>query len=604
LRRFFTHLSALQLLALFTLCLFVTPSAFAKFQLTPEMAGLSIMNEASVIEDANRRLTIDDIVKKDWAEFKPQEPNKTVKGMSTSAWWVMLDVENQTSLPITWVLEAIYTHTDYLNLYHIDSDGFVTMLLTGDKRAFSNRPIASESFAFPFSTAENSQEKIVMRFAYHEIGMIELSTRAWEKVAFHNHSSFTYYFYGCLFGAGLFVIIFTLIVHIPTRLPEYYWYIAYLTFVLANSLANTGLGHRFMWHDSAYLTDSAHIIITAFAFICALQFNRIFLQTKQFMPRADYLLKFLITLAISSILFYLNGYRGLSGKLLMLTSILLAVMPLIGLWAWKVLKRSDARWYVYAWSVWSVSMIVIVTRLAGVVEISDLVLWISRMGLLLQTVLLGLALIDHVNVLRKEKQNSEDKLIASLENANTLLEEKVQARTAELELAHQEAVSMAETDVLTGIGNRRFFFSRGEEALQLAKRLEQPLSLVMIDIDHFKKINDTNGHAAGDIVIKQVAETCKQRLRSTDIHGRIGGEEFACILMGTNLDEAKIFVERLRKDIEGTAVASTLGAIKVTASFGISAMSAQDDQLEALLHRADEALYQAKSNGRNRVEFL
>ena len=600
-----THFLTLRQLAIFSLCLISSPQAFAAFQLSHEMSGLPILGEASVIEDPSRQLTIDDILDIDKTEFQQQKQNKkTVKGMSSSAWWVMFDVENQTNSTINWVLESIYTHTDYLDLYHIDSSGEVTTILTGDKRPFDNRPIASESFAFPFSAAPNSQGKIVLRYAYDEIGMVELFMRGWDQRSFQDHTSISYYLYGGLFGAGLFVILFTLIIHIPTRLPAYYWYLGYLVFVLGNSLANTGLGHRFIWHDSPYLTDSAHILLTAFAFIFALQFNRVFLQTKQLMPRADRLLKFLLGMAITSALCYLVGYRGLSGKLLILTAILLAVMPLIGLWAWKILKRTDARWYVIAWSVWSISMIVLVARLAGILEVNDVVLWISRMGLLLETVLLGFALIDQVNVLRKDKQDSEERLIESLENTNSFLEEKVQARTADLEQARQVAVSMAETDVLTGVGNRRFFFSHGENAFQLAKRLEQPLTLVMIDIDNFKKINDAKGHASGDNVIKRVTNLCKQRLRSTDILGRIGGEEFAFIMIGTELKEAVVFSERLRKEIETTVVDSPLGNINFTTSFGITSITPQDQRLDTVLNRADKALYQAKRKGRNCIECL
>jgi len=366
-------------------------------------------------------------------------------------------------------------------------------------------------------------------------------------------------------------------------------------------LANTGLGYRFIWHNSVYLTDSAHILLSTFAFIFALQFNRAFLQTKQLMPRADQLLQVTLGITITAGLCYLLGYRSLSAKLLMFTAILLTVMPFIGLWAWKVLKRSDARWYVLAWSVWSISMAVIIGRLTGILEVNDSILWTCRMGLLLETVLLSFALIDRINVLRQDILTAEEALIESLENANNSLEEKVLARTIDLEQARQEAEVMAETDVLTGIGNRRFFFSRGEEALQLTKRLEHSLTLVMIDIDHFKKINDSKGHAAGDSVIKRVAELSQQHLRSTDILGRIGGEEFAFILIGTGLNEAVELSELLRKEIEATIVDSPLGEIKFTASFGITSVTLQDEDLDATLHRADKALYRAKQAGRNQV---
>ena len=592
-------------LILLMLSLFSSTQAYAELQLTHKMQGLPVTANTHVIEDPQRKLTIDDILKMDEAEFQQhQDHKKTVQGISASAWWVLLDVENKTDATIDWILEAVYTHTDYLDVYHINKEGKITTILTGDKRPFTNRPISSEAYAFPYSTAPHTQEKIVVRLAYERIGMIELLMRSWNPTAFQDHQSHTYYLYGAVFGAGLFVILFTLIIHIPSRLPAYYWYLGYLVFVLIDSLANTGIGYRFIWHDSAYLTDSAHILLTTLAFIFAIQFNRVFLQTKQLMPRADRLLQILLGIAITAGLCYLFEYRGLSAKLLMLTGILLGIMPFIGLWAWKVLKRSDARWYVIAWSVWSVSLALLIGRLAGVFEMNDGILWASRMGLLLETVLLSFALIDRINVLQEEKLTAEEKLIESLENSNNSLEEKVLARTIDLEQARQEAESMAETDVLTGVGNRRFFFSRGEEALQLTNRLDHPLTLVMIDIDNFKKIHDSKCHAAGDSVIKRVAELSQKRLRSTDILGRIGGEEFAFILIDSKLDKAIALSEILRKEIEATTVDSPLGEIKFTASFGITMVTREDKELDDPLHRADKALYQAKNNGRNRIECL
>ncbi len=577
--------------------------AFATLQLSDEMSGLTLTAKTHVIEDSQRELSIDDILKMDWSEFQLQKDyKKTVQGVSASAWWVMFEVENQTDSKIDWVLEAVYTHTDFIDLYHITEQGEVKTSFTGDKRPNDKRLISSESYAFPFSVAAGTHEKIVVRFSYEKAGMIELLMRVWDPIAFQNHQSISYYLFGGLFGAGLFVILFTLIIHIPSQLPAYYWYLAYLLFVLIDGLANTGLGYRFIWHDSPYLTDSAHILATTLAFIFAIQFNRVFLQTKQFMPRADRLLQALLVITIIAGLSYIFDYRALSIKLILLTGISLGIMPLIGLWAWKVLKRSDARWYVIAWAVWSISLGVLVGRLMGLVEMSDTVLWASRMGFLLETVLLSFALIDRINVLRQEKLTAEKNLIISLESANSTLEEKVLARTVSLEKARQAAQAMAETDVLTGVGNRRYFFSRGEDTLKLTRRLGHALTLVMIDIDHFKKINDSNGHAAGDDVIKHVAELTQKRLRSTDIFGRIGGEEFAFLLVGSGLDEAVKLSELLRKEIKSTFVDSPLGKITFTASFGVTTVKLQDEGLDASLQRADQALYKAKHNGRNRVE--
>jgi diguanylate cyclase (GGDEF)-like protein len=557
-----------------------------------------------VIEDPQRLFTLEDLLNPEWVETRlTSNTHKTVKGMTASAWWVIVEVENSSDTLIDWVLEAVHPHTDYLDLYHIDAQGEIAAVHTGDKRPFNQRQIASETFAFPLATPAHAKEQFVLRYAYHDIGMVELSMRIWDPASYQANREIGNYLYGGLFGAGLFVILFTFIIHIPTRLPVFYWYLAYWSFALAGSVANTGLGHRFIWHDSSYLTDSAHILFLACAFGFAIQFNRVFLHTKLLMPRADRLLQLLLGMTIAGGLCDLIGYRGLAGNILMLTSVSLAIMPLIGLWAWKVLERTDARWYVIAWSAWSIAMIINIGHFSGIIEMGDTALWFSRMVMLLEAVILGLALIDQINVLRNDKLAAEEREIDSLENLNLILEEKVQLRTIELEQARQAAESRAETDTLTGIGNRRFFFSRGENALQLAKRHDQLLTLIMFDIDNFKRVNDTWGHAVGDLVIKRVAELSRQRLRTTDILGRIGGEEFAFILIATGLAEARIIAENLRAKFASVCIDTPSGDIHFTVSFGVTSLLPQDESIDTVLQRADEALYCAKDNGRNCVEI-
>ena len=345
-------LRGLPTLALLLLALFFAPQTFAAIQLTPEMSGLPISSDMQVIEDPERFFTLNELLSKEWPEARiTGTGSNTVKGMSRSAWWVMLEVENASNSSINWVLEAVHPHTDYLDLYHINAQGVITEVLTGDKRPFSQRPIAAETFAFPIVTSAHSKEKLVLRYAYHDIGMIELLSRIWDPASYQENRETNYYLYGALLGAALVVILFNLIIHIPTRLPVFYWYLGYLSCAVLVFIANTGLGHRFFWHDSSYLTNSAHILLLACVFGFAVQFNRTFLHTKQLMPRADRLLQLLLGLTIISALCDLIGYRDLAVNLLFITGFSLAIMPLIGLWAWKVLKRTEARWYVIAWSV-------------------------------------------------------------------------------------------------------------------------------------------------------------------------------------------------------------------------------------------------------------
>ena len=171
----------------------------------------------------------------------------------------------------------------------------------------------------------------------------------------------------------------------------------------------------------------------------------------------------------------------------------------------------------------------------------------------------------------------------------------------ELNTAKERAEKLARTDMLTGLNNRRAFFEMGKPILKNAHRYGHPLSMVMLDIDNFKLINDTYGHASGDEVLKAVANVLSQGTRESDVSGRLGGEEFAIILQETDLTAAQELIERLRKKVEQTCIHFKSQEISVTASFGVAKLDTKFDNFDKLIDRADYALYQAKKEGRNRV---
>ena len=161
----------------------------------------------------------------------------------------------------------------------------------------------------------------------------------------------------------------------------------------------------------------------------------------------------------------------------------------------------------------------------------------------------------------------------------------------------------AHIDYLTGLNNRGHFMELAEHELSRSIRYEIPLSILMIDIDFFKRVNDSHGHKAGDLVLKKLAEICRLTLREIDILGRIGGEEFAIFLPETNKEKALEVAERLRTNIADTKVLPSGGRMPLsfTISVGLTVLNSKEDTLDALLSRADNLLYEAKNSGRNRV---
>lgn len=169
-------------------------------------------------------------------------------------------------------------------------------------------------------------------------------------------------------------------------------------------------------------------------------------------------------------------------------------------------------------------------------------------------------------------------------------------------VSYQRKLSeLAMKDVLTSAYNRRFFDRRFAEELERARRYHHSLGLVMIDIDHFKAVNDGFGHQFGDEALKTLTSVCTQAVRATDILARYGGEEFCLLLPETGVEESIALAERIRSAVERNSICAFGRCANVTISAGV-AISREEDSPDDLLRRADEALYAAKNGGRNRVE--
>jgi len=173
-----------------------------------------------------------------------------------------------------------------------------------------------------------------------------------------------------------------------------------------------------------------------------------------------------------------------------------------------------------------------------------------------------------------------------------------------LSLANEEIREQAYTDELSGMGNRRAFYEQAEAEIHLATLDNKPLTALVIDIDHFKAVNDRFGHAAGDKAIQKLAAVILGIVRANDAQGRVGGEEFAIIATNTGLAGAVDLAERIRLAVETLKIKSGLNVIKLTVSIGVTAFNPEVDDIHSLLACADKALYEAKNRGRNQVVII
>jgi diguanylate cyclase (GGDEF)-like protein len=197
-----------------------------------------------------------------------------------------------------------------------------------------------------------------------------------------------------------------------------------------------------------------------------------------------------------------------------------------------------------------------------------------------------------------------------LQEVNAMLEERVLARTYSLEkakqaleLANENLATTAATDDLTGMANRRHFYSEAARELSRLRRDGQKACLIMVDLDYFKSVNDTYGHEAGDVVLRAIEHPMRMSVRPRDLMGRTGGEEFLILLSGVDIPVAITIAERIRTAIQALEIDYRGYPINITASLGIARWDGKSE-LNELINQADEALYMAKKNGRNRTEVI
>ncbi|MFW2331891.1 MAG: diguanylate cyclase [Nitrospinota bacterium] len=189
-----------------------------------------------------------------------------------------------------------------------------------------------------------------------------------------------------------------------------------------------------------------------------------------------------------------------------------------------------------------------------------------------------------------DQSDGEDLIVGTLSNIS-----RRKAREAKLK-------KLTQVDALTDLINRRHFFERGRAEVHRSIRYGHPMSFAMLDIDHFKVVNDTYGHPAGDQVLKAFAKLATSMIRSSDIIGRVGGEEFAMLLPETQLQDAIILLGRLLKLVANSPLSIDGTIIKFTVSIGVATLTKVDNSLEKIFAQADKGLYKAKENGRNRIE--
>ncbi|WP_346837561.1 diguanylate cyclase [Microbulbifer sp. SAOS-129_SWC] len=466
--------------------------------------------------------------------------------------------------------------------------------------SFSARPVPHNRFVVPLTIPAGESSELMIKFSSDELGFVVPAMRIWKPRALRAENNLETYVLGFLFGGFSLMAVFSLLAGVASRTRVYYTYSIYAASKVIAWSTILGYTHQYL------LTEHFHwnyiSLAGGLSIFCGVWFSRMFLRTAEHIPRFDYLLKFKM---VNACFLLTCAALNLTALSIISMTIALLLYPLISIAAlvrWRQGNR-EALLFGLAWSLLVIGLVVQALRDLGLVAHTTVNYYWPPVASFIEMITIMVAMGIKVRRLRQQKEEAEQRYRRQLEHSKAELETQVRARTHELEAAKVLAEREARTDLLTGIHNRRSFFAEAEIRLDLAKRKSLPLCLLMLDIDHFKSINDTHGHAIGDDALCAFSAAIANHIRDIDLFGRIGGEEFA-LLLNEDRHGAMEMARRLRDEIAAVELTAPNGPLRFTASIGVAYFRCEAS-VDELLHCADKALYEAKQQGRDRaVEAL
>ncbi len=537
-------------------------------------------------------------------------------GYGTDVYWFRVSVDNLSSRPLEALLEIGYPVLDRIEMYVNPGSDDAEPLVLGDKQPFAERPIHHRNFVVPVTLTAGEPNLVYLRV--QTTSTMQLPLVLWDRNSFFGAEQSRSMFEGIYYGIVLVMVLYNLFVFMAVGERSFLHYVGYITAMPLFLASLHGVAFQYLWPESTWWNDQAIIVFLNLAVVFGGTFSIRFINvTRENHP-------FLNRCTVAVIM--AAGILAASGlfvpyKLLILPTILLAsvgcfAMLMLSIVRW--IKRDPAaRFYTMAWVFMLSGGIVLALSKFTVLPRNLLTENATQVGSALGVILLSIALADRLDrekkrafeaqhrLLREERKArmAQEKSLQVQREANSLLEERVHERTRDLEHLNEQPLELRSTDTLTGLKNRGYFDRSFQSAVVRAFRYDEPLSLLVLDIDHFKKFNDTYGHLVGDDCLKMVARCmCKFVTRPQDLAARYGGEEFVVLLPDTPTHGAIQVAERIREEIERTAFRVSGEVLHLTISVGVcSVCPDKADATNDIFRWADEALYEAKGQGRNRV---
>lgn len=566
------------------------------------------------LPDATSRMQVQDMLDNSSLHWQTEQSDLLSYGMQKVPYWFRYQLPRLDSRE-KWLLEIDYALLDNLEVWFFDDQGLLSEYATGDSLPFRARTIRSEKFLFPVPQSPGPVDLLIRA---QSSGSLKLPINLWQAehylVYSGEHSLMMGIFFGFLAAMGLSNFFFFL----TTRAVNFLVYCGYVFCLGLTLLTLHGLAYKYLWPENIWLQGRSVVLFASATMLFAAIFSRELLPVRRFSMALDRGLLMMAGLFLMILLLGLLLPYWLTIKVFLIV-LIIAIFFIcgIGFWLWSK-GVVVARLYTLAWVALLSSALIASLENLNLLDLDIRSHYLLMFGATVETVLLALVLAISYNQQRQDLFEAQERMLhkerqlrEAQQQAQDDLEYKVQERTLELEItlrelsqSNRELEERNTLDALTGIRNRRYFDKKYIAEVRRSRREQTLLTVAMLDIDHFKSINDRLGHLVGDECIRAVANQIRLHLRRpADDVCRYGGEEFALLLPNTDAEGAAVLLEAIRQDIGALQVHTPAGPVSLTISVGFSTgavhMDVDDNEL---LEQADQALYRAKAGGRNQVQ--
>lgn len=570
-------------------------------QLDPHTTDLDLLPFAEFLADPDHSLRVESLAGPALREaFEPVPLGGRIAGLSNATYWLHFRLATPPDQPGPLVLTVDYPLLDRVTLYEEDAAGGFRRHESGDARPFAQRELWHRAPAFAIEPPGSAPRSYYLRV--ESSGGIQVPLHLWRYDAFVAELEKDQLALGLFHGMLLILAALGVLLYLLMRDRLFLLFAGFIGAYSLLQLSLSGLAFALLWPEATHWASRAPPVLVALTGLFAAAFIRDFLDSKHRLPRLDRLFVGLNVVAggIALVTALTDVRWGIRLSVLYGTVLIGAGVGGSLLLAARGFR--PARYFAAALSAFLIGMLIASLTYVGILPYTSLTAHAMQVGSVLLAVMIAIAISDRIRDLQRARALAAESAQKYLTALNEELERLVRDRTQALERKNAELRELAARDSLTGLLNHRAVIEQLHHALNSAYRYHEPLALIMVDIDHFKTINDRYGHQAGDSVLMTLARLLLQNVRAADVCGRYGGEEFLLLLPKAGPGTAHELAERLRRQIEALDLAELQGS-RVTASFGVAELDLEGPAISAdhLLRRADEALYAAKRLGRNRV---